>query len=79
MTKVIYKIIDAADKSLIGRYLIDLEEGVMVLATPTLPQHFTSRYNLQTSKSEPLPLIEEKWLHPHLYKKIKQEISKIIE
>lgn len=78
MTKIIYKVLDATNKSLIGRHLIETKEGVLVLATPTLPHYFTSRYNLQTSISETIPLIEEKWLHPHLYLPIKKEILKIV-
>jgi hypothetical protein len=77
-----YKIID--EKSpLFGRIIYKINEyEVMILATPTIGH---MRYGLHLLRSyivanavQEINLLEEKWIHPHLFKPVKDELIKLL-
>ena len=60
-----------------GRLFFEMESGEMLLiATPTEPQSFYSKYTFENLKSKDLvyevDLLDETRIHPHLYKPVKK-------
>lgn len=51
---------------------------VLIAATPTIGQSFASAHWLERLKKEgeavEVNLLDEKWVHPHLYKPIKDKV-----
>jgi hypothetical protein len=63
----------------VGRIMYMVGNQTLVIATPTEPQMFILNivYNnaIKEKKGEEIDLLEERWLHPHLYKPIKNEVK----
>lgn len=60
-----------------GRYFVEFENQAIMLATPTLQQTFISltKYDAIKRNGTEYDVESLKWLHPHLYKPIKQFIK----
>jgi hypothetical protein len=73
-----YKLKDKYNRLDAGRLFYRLGTEVLLIATPTLPQEFFYVYQFDTMKRdglvEEVDLLKEKWIHPHLYKPIKEEL-----
>lgn len=61
-----------------GRILCEHGSQTILVATPSKPQSFayneTLRHLQRSGQVDEIDLINEKWIHPHLFKPIKQII-----
>lgn len=73
-----YKIKEDINKLLTkDRLLMPWENQLLLLATPVEPQYFiTNDLKRFAEKIEEVDLMQEKWVHPHLWKPIKAEVYK---
>ena len=61
-----------------GRILYSINNQLLVLATPTEPHTFISNYSFKQEFTEEIDLLEEKWIHPHLFKPIKNKVQELL-
>lgn len=63
-----------------GRILVPIGTETILSATCTVPQAFYSSWTLDRMKQESsvdeIELKDEKWIHPHLHKRVKAELVK---
>lgn len=58
-----------------GKIFVPVENQIVLLATPTEPQMFYDKWTFNKFKDSgsllEVELEDERWIHPHLYKPIK--------
>ncbi len=58
-----------------GRLFYQLENSTILLATPKEPTQFFSNFTFERLREKKLvqevSLLEERWVHPHLYKPVR--------
>lgn len=63
-----------------GRLLVEFNGIVILLATPTLPTQFFSKFTFERIRQmgwvDLVVLEDEKWVLPHLYKPVRLELDK---
>ena len=77
-----YKCIDKDLSGFFGRLIYKHGNDAIVLANFTESQFFMSSYTLdrmiEQGKVEPVDLLEQRWIHPHLYKPLQLEVRKLV-
>lgn len=67
-----YKITEGPET---GRLMIPVGNETMLLATPTKEQQFISQGLFDRVPKIEVNLEDEKWIHPHLYKPVKDAFN----
>lgn len=80
---IAYKLNSDAAGCKAGRYVTETncngQNQLVLLGTPNLPQQVISTHDLSFIKvaSTEVDLLEETWLHPHLYKPVKDQVKQL--
>lgn len=79
-----FKITDTANKKDLGRIFVqdmDILNYWWMAGTPTLNQRFPFAHPQNNSfyKVEEIDLLKEKWVHPHLPKKVKDYVYNLLK
>lgn len=62
----------------VNRILYLINNQIVVIATPTEPQTFISNFAFSKALHIEIDLLQEKWIHPHLFKPIKNKVQELL-